>query len=51
MSKIIESNISDKEKIVNAAVKNNIKRSSIAENLINDPTSADKYKFSMFKQF
>ena len=35
--------------MMNAAVKNDIKRSSIAENLINDPTSADKYKFSIFE--
>ena len=49
VSKIIESYISDKEKIMNAPVKNDIKRSSIADGLINDPTSAEKYKFSTFE--
>ena len=44
LSKIIESYISDKEKIINAAVKNDIKRSLKTENLTNDATSADKYK-------
>ena len=42
MSKFIEPDISDKEKIMNAAVKSYIKELSIAENLINVPASADK---------
>ena len=50
-SKIVESYISDKEKIMNAAVKNGKKRSSIAESLINNPTCADKYKFLIFELF
>ena len=49
VSEIFELYISDKEKIMNAAVKNDIKRSSIADSLINDPTSAEKYKFSTFE--
>ena len=49
VSKIIESHSSDEYKIMNAAVKHDTKTSSIAEHLINDPTSPDKFKFSIFK--
>ena len=49
MSKIIELYISGKVKIMNGAAKNDIKISSITENLIIDPTNADKYKFSIFE--
>ena len=41
----MDSYISDKEKLMEARVKNCTKRSSIVNNLINDPTTADKYKF------
>ena len=38
-----------KEKTINGAVNKSIKRSSIAENIIYNPTCAAKYEFSIFK--
>ena len=49
MSKTIKSYISDKEKIMNAAVKQAIKTSLIARKLANSSICADKYEFSCLK--
>ena len=49
MSKIIELYLSVKEKIMNEAVKIDVKMSLTAEKLFNDPSSTKKYNLSMFK--
>ena len=50
-SKII-SHISNKETVMNAAVKNAIKRASIAEHLIYNPIGGDKYmNFQYLKSY